>query len=124
MFPVVASLSQNMKLHHLRLKLHHLAAKLPHLAAKVPHLTSKLPHLAAKLPHLKSKLPHLVPLCRTEWQRGEAACQQRRKVPDVGEFSGTAFAVEPVDDFAADVGVPATPSSKLPGMSSTASGGL
>jgi len=45
-----------------------------------------------------------VPLCRTEWQRGEAACQQRRKVPDVGEFSGTAFAVEPVDDFAADAG--------------------
>ena len=45
-----------------------------------------------------------VPLCRTEWQRGEAACQQRRKVPDVGEFSGAAFAVEPVNDFAADVG--------------------
>ena len=122
MFPVVASLSQNMKLHHLRLKLHHLAAKLPHLAAKVPHLKSKLPHLAAKVPHLMVKLPHLVPLCRTEWQRREAACQQRRKVPDVGEFSGTAFAVEPVDDFAADVG--ATPSSKLPDMSSTASGGL
>ena len=31
MCPVVDSLSQNMKLHHLGLKLHHLRAKLPHL---------------------------------------------------------------------------------------------
>ena len=46
-----------------------------------------------------------VPLCRTEWQRRKAACQQRRKVPDVGEFSCAALAVEPVDDFAADVGI-------------------
>ena len=44
------------------------------------------------------------PLCCTEWQCREAACQQRRKVPDVGKFSGTAFAVEPVNDFAADIG--------------------
>ena len=36
-------------------------------------------------------------LCRTEWQR--------REVPDVSEFSCTAFAVEPVDDFAANVGI-------------------
>ena len=28
----------------------------------------------------------------------------RAQVPDVGEFSCTAFAVEPIDDFAADVG--------------------
>ncbi len=47
----------------------------------------------------------IVPLCRTEWQRREADCQQRRKVPDVGKFSGTAFAVEPIDDFAANVGI-------------------